>query len=199
MKAAQPLLLMTLSFLTACSPVKNSLSNLYSLDSYSQVSARPTSLSILVSKPEAMAGYQTNQMVYRSKPFELSSFAQNAWVAPPADMLYPLIVESLQQTHFFRVVASGPYAAETDYRLDTQLFVLDQRFISHPSQVYLSVKAVLSASQNNKVIASTIFHYHMNTPADNPYGGVVAANKASQQFTADLSRFIIRHIERAGK
>lgn len=184
-----------ISFLSACSPIKQRITSQYTMDNYGSIAGRQTSLSIFVSKPEAMPGYQTNQMLYRKKPFELNSFSSNSWVGPPADMLYPLIVQSLQSSRFFKAVASGPYTEHADYHIDTQLFALEQNFIINPSQLNFKVKAVLSSNREDKVIASRIFKYTINCPMNSPYGGVLAANKATLQFTKDLTRFIISKVK----
>ena len=188
----------TLSLLCACSPVKQIITNQYKLDSFSDKTLRPhqTHASILISPPEAVAGYQTEQMLYVNKPFELASFAHSSWIAPPADMLYPLIVQSVQRSGYFYAVSSGANAEQADYRLDTQLIKLEQNFLSKPVKTVLIAKIVLSNAKNNQVIASRMIHRAIPCPTDNPYGGVVAANQASHEFTAELSHFIVREITR---
>src|SRR5579872_4250907 len=120
-----------------CSPVKVAVTNEYKLTSYSARSyvSKPRSVSLLVTAPEAVAGYQTEQMLYMKKPFQVQAFVKNAWTNPPADMLYPLLEQSLQKTGYFYAVASSPHYPEADYRLDTQLLSLDQNFLKKPSVI----------------------------------------------------------------
>jgi cholesterol transport system auxiliary component len=92
-----------LLLLIACSPVKT-VDKQYQLVAFAS-QLRPSHgmhRSILISPPEAAAGYQSAQMIYIKKPYELNAFASHAWIEPPADMLYPLIVQSIQQTGAFR-------------------------------------------------------------------------------------------------
>ncbi len=186
------------ALLTACSPIKTPVSNQYKLEAYTtpNLPHKKTALSILVSQPEAMAGYQTEQMLYIQKPFEISSFVHSTWISSPANMLYPLIMQSLQKTRYFDAVASGPYVDKADYRLDTQVLSLQQNFIPKPSTIDLILKVVITEVADNRIVSSRIFHEHVNCPKDTPYGGVIAANQATKAFTAALSKFVVEQVEK---
>ncbi len=186
----------TQMMLLGCSPIKTPVSNQYKLEAFSAKKRvkKHTSTSILVSQPEAMAGYQTEQMFYIQKPFELSAFTHNAWISSPANMLYPLIIQSLQKTGFFMAVASGPYVDKSDYRLDTQVILLQQNFLVKPSAVEFVSKVSLTHIADNRLIGSRIFSQHVTCLSDTPYGGVIAANKATKAFTAELSDFVISEV-----
>ena len=134
-------------------------------------------------------------MLYVKKPFQLEPFAKNAWISPPADMLFPLLIETLQGTGYFYAVTSSPYSEEADYRLDTQLLNLEQNFLKKPSVIQFSAKVVLSRVDSKEIIASRIINKHISCSQDTPYGGVVAANQASYQFTAEVADFVISHIK----
>ncbi|WP_010654187.1 ABC-type transport auxiliary lipoprotein family protein [Fluoribacter dumoffii] len=182
---------------SACSPVKISVKNQYQLSAYSskQLAKDPMPITLLVTAPEAAAGYQTEQMLYIKKPYELEPFAKNAWVNPPADMLYPLMLQSLQRTNLFAAVTSNAYTLGVDYRVDTQLLRLEQNFLKKPSVIEFSVKMVLTHVSDNKVLASRIVNLQVPCPSDTPYGGVIAANKATQKFTENLAHFVVSHIK----
>ncbi|MFA5959553.1 MAG: hypothetical protein WC785_03480 [Tatlockia sp.] len=187
------LLFLVSLLLIGCSAVKTPVSNQYKLTAYSQqqFAKSPIQRSILVTLPEAVAGYQTEEMLYMKKPFELTAFANNAWVDQPANMLFPLIVQSIQRSGYFYAVASSPHAELTDYRLDTQLIELQQNFLKNPSVISLVVKVVLTDMRDNHVIASRLISEHICSPSASPYGGVVAANRAAELFTAETTRFVI--------
>ncbi|KTC88593.1 ABC-type transport auxiliary lipoprotein family protein [Fluoribacter dumoffii] len=182
---------------SACSPVKISVKNQYQLSAYSskQLAKDPMPITLLVTAPEAAAGYQTEQMLYIKKPYELEPFAKNAWVNPPSDMLYPLMLQSLQRTNLFAAVTSNAYTLGVDYRVDTQLLRLEQNFLKKPSVIEFSVKMVLTHVSDNKVLASRIVNLQVPCPSDTPYGGVIAANKATQKFTENLAHFVVSHIK----
>ncbi|WP_131783178.1 ABC-type transport auxiliary lipoprotein family protein [Legionella gresilensis] len=193
MKKITLLILSVGYLLTSCS-VKPTITNEYKLDIFSEKKfTNHSNISILVAQPEALAGYDSQDMRYVSKPFELSTYAHNAWVDTPADMLLPLILQSLQRSGYFAVVTSTPITENTDYRLDTQLIELEQNFLTKPSRIDLTVKVVLTHVPDNRVVASEIISEHVTCPSDTPYGGVVAANQATKLFTARLTDFVVIH------
>ncbi|KTD21965.1 ABC-type transport auxiliary lipoprotein family protein [Legionella londiniensis] len=195
-KAAPVFILSLYLFLSACA-VTTPVKHYYKLDEYScqRVADKPAPTSILVTQPEAAAGYETEQMRYIVKPFELSAYAHNAWVGPPATLLFPLITQSLQYSGYFSAVSASPYADKADYRLDIQLIELHQNFLARPSTVELVVKAVLSNVDENRVVASRIISERIPCPQDTFYGGVLAANQAAKHLTALLTEFVIRQIK----
>ena len=188
--------LIALVALSACAPIKLPATNQYKLESFSTKKeiTRAPRRSLLISQPEAMAGYQTEQMLYVKKPFQLASFAESAWIGTPANMLYPLLIQTLQNSQAFTAVASSPFADNVDYRLDTQLLTMQQNFLTKPSEFELMIKVVITRVANNQVLASRILTEHVSCPADTPYGGVIAGNQATINITQRINDFIIRKI-----
>lgn len=193
-------LLSAYGLLLACSPIKNTVINQYQLDAFSvkKTKIKPTTAqspySVLISLPEAIPGYQSNHMLYKKKPHTLSHFAHNNWISSPANMLYPLIIQSIENSHYFFAVASGPDADKTDYRVDTQLIKLQQNFLKKPSVIEFVVKGVVTHIPDNQVVSSRMFTQIVACPQESPYGGVVAANQAAQAFTKHLLAFIISSV-----
>ncbi|MCH9756274.1 MAG: ABC-type transport auxiliary lipoprotein family protein [Gammaproteobacteria bacterium] len=188
--------LLGFSLLTSCTPVKTPVTNQYTL-TLSQHKIRhhtPMHYALLISKPEAMSGYRTEQMLYVNHQFTLQPFAKNAWTNPPADMLYPLLVQGFQDSHAFRAITSSPYADKADYRLDTQLIELNQNFLSKKSMVHFVAKITVIRVSDNHVIASRLITHHIPCLKNTPYGGVVAANQASNLFIRDALNFVIKQV-----
>lgn len=183
-----------LGLLSACTAVRTHVKNQYKLQSYSQKQwPQAKTKTLLITPTDAVSGYQTNDMLYINQPYHVSHFVQNAWISPPATMIYPLILESIQHSHIFHAIVSGFYTWKTDYRLDTQLITLQQNFITKPSQIELTLKATLTNNHDSHIIASRLFQYRIHCKSDTPYGGVQAANQATQAFTADLNHFLYQH------
>ena len=184
--------------LMGCSPVHIPVTNQYQINAYSNkaLTTKPQPISLLVTTPEAVAGYETDAMLYVKKPYQLESFAKNAWVNPPAQMLSPLILQSLQRSGYFDAVSSSPYTQGADYRLDTQLLHLEQNFLHKPSTLEFSVKVLLTRARDNKVIASRIISQSLVCSMDTPYGGVLAANNASLAITDAVTHFVTSSIMR---
>ena len=190
--------LLSLLVLSGCSPVKTPIIHQYTLEipAHKQAIHKHLPYTLLISKPEAMAGYQTEQMLYVKSPFTLEPFAKNAWVSPPADMLYPVLVERFQSSRAFRAVISAPFADKTNYRLDTQLITFNQNFLSKPSTLKFTAKIALTRVSDNHVIASRLIVKQIPCAHNTPLGGVIAANQASAAFTEDTLKFVIKQVQR---
>lgn len=177
--------------LSACA-VKMPEKNQYKLEAFcaQKISAPSHKATIFISQPDAVSGYNTEQMLYVKKPYKVTPFSKNAWVGSPADMLFPLIVQSLQASRFFAAISSAPNGDKADYRLDTQLISLQQNFLVQPSRLDMVIKATLSDIDQNRVVGSHIFNLSESCPIDSPYGGVIAANHATKRFTNQMVRFV---------
>ncbi len=187
-----------LIFISGCMPIKPTINNQYTLNAYSKPYSSPKVAlrrTLLLTQPEAMSGYQTEQMVYVNKLYERNAFAESAWVSSPATMLYPLLIQSFQESNAFNAIASSGYNDKVDYRLDTQLLTLQQNFLVKPSVLEFAAKVVLTRVEDNTVIASKLIRERITCPTDTPYGGVIAANKATAAFTQDIRRFTIKKIQ----
>jgi cholesterol transport system auxiliary component len=196
------LLLAVVGFLlTGClTPVRTPNIAKYTLTAYSnpQASTRYSHATLFVTIPTASPDYQTKQMLYtEGNIYQLRAFAKNQWIAPPALLLQPLIVQNLRDTGYFRAVVASPQTALTDWRLDTQLLALRQDFFLSGSQVCLILQAQIVNSGTNKVLAQRRFVSIVNAPTRNPEGGVIAANQATQHTLQQLARFVVNTLERS--
>jgi cholesterol transport system auxiliary component len=152
-------LLSTVFLLCNCTSVGQSITHRYALSAYSCLKTYLHHQgSLFISPTEAVDGYQTDAMLYQNQPYEIRPFAHHAWQSNPSGMIYPLIYQSLQESHVFNAIVTGPYAWQTDYRLDTQLIQLVQNFQIKPSRIMLTMKASLTRVSDNHVMASKIWH-----------------------------------------
>ena len=190
-------LLTTVSFswLCACGAVKSPVTHQYQLSAFhaDKMQRTATHTTLLITPTEAVNGYQTEEMHYSTTTYALNNFTKNAWFSPPATMIYPLIIQSVQHSGYFSAVSSGVYTSKTQYRLDTQLLKLQQNFLKKPSVLELEVKAVVTRVSDNQILASRTFKQQIACPYDSPYGGVIAANKATKRLTKDITQFVIHH------
>lgn len=195
------LIVSLLVLLTACSPIVPEVNNKYKLTAFSheQIAAKRSDITIFVAETQAMPGYQTEQMLYTDKLYQISSFVKNSWISPPSGMLTPLLAQSLQHSNYFFAVASGPDADKTDYRLDTQIIELQQNFLTKPSQIEFVIQAALTHVDDSRLIASQTFVLHTPCASNNPYGGVVAANNTIQKFTSELTKYVVYHVKMDNK
>ena len=120
---------------------------------------------------------------------KLEYFAHSEWVDPPARMLTPLLVAAVENTGAFRAVVLTPSAAAGDLRLDTEIIRLQHEFQTQPSRVRFTLRAYLVDNKTRRVLAWREFDAVVPAASENPYGGVVAANRAVQTVLEDLAAF----------
>lgn len=166
----------------------------YQLNAVSQqkLAVTPVNKTLLVSLPFAAASYQGSDMLYMSKNYQLTPFVKNEWISPPAEMLLPILTQSLQNTGYFYAVVPAPTFARTDWRIDTQLMQLQQDFTQQPSIVKLILEVTLIDNLETNVIASKRFTVAIPSQTDTPYGGVIAANIACQQIMEEISSWAVQ-------
>lgn len=133
---------------------------------------------LLVSTPQAEAGYDSRRMAYTERPFELRYFANNAWADDPARMLEPLLVRRLEALGRYRAVITPGAGADAELRLDTWLEALIQEFQVTPAQVRIVLRVQLTDLAGRRILASERIEATAPTPSADPYGGVIAANRA---------------------
>ena len=141
---------------------------------------------IEVAPPSARPGFEGPRMAYVTRPHELQFFARHQWVDAPARMIAPLLTDALERGGRFDAVPSDGFAA-SDLRLETEVVVLQQEFDAHPSQLRFALRARLLDVVKHRVLADSTFEAVEAAPSDDPYGGVVAANRAVARVLDELA------------
>jgi cholesterol transport system auxiliary component len=149
--------------------------------------------SILVAVPTTGPTYQTSKMLYSTGPYKLSSFARNRWIAPPSQMIAPILAKSVSNTGYYHAVVLPPFIGNTDVRLETQLLKFQQEFSEYDSRFKIVMHAQVIDNTSNEVIKERYFEATAPAPYENPYGGVIAANAATRHITQEIARFSIMH------
>lgn len=145
--------------------------------------------SLTVELPRAAPGYDSRRMLYQRRPQQLEAFAFNEWVEPPAQMLAPMLVRALQGSGAFGAVLQAPSAGTTGWRLETELVRLHQDFGQRPSQVQLSLRAVLLNNRTREALAWREFNISVNATGEDPVAGAAAAQEAAMQLAAAVAAF----------
>jgi cholesterol transport system auxiliary component len=189
------ILLSTICLSSCLGPVKTPTINTFTLSRHVSMhrSDAATHKTLLVSNTTATPAYQTTDMLYEQHAYELKAFAKNRWIAPPAQMLTPVIAENLRAQAYFKAVVTAPFVGSTDLRLDTQLLSFKQEFLADCSQFKMSLQAVLVNTETRKIIASRRFDAVVQAPENTPYGGVYAANKATAIIMNAVGAFVKKH------
>lgn len=198
----QPIILASLLsviMLSGCSllsPVKSENKETYVLNTTPNTvpEKKPKSISILVSLPDARPTYNTTQMAYTVRRYQVAYFTQNQWSETPPQMLQPLIVRTLQKTHLFHAVVTPPFMGRYDYTLSTDISMLQQDFTRVPARLEFKVQAQLIKSSNNQVIGTKEFSVSEPIRYKSPYSGVAAANRATAKILREIAEFIVSKV-----
>ena len=146
---------------------------------------------LLVTIPRAHGGYDTAGIAYMQQAYGLRYYTRSRWADTPARMLAPLVADAMQATGRFQALYTTPGSIAADMRLDMELIRFHQDFTRQPSEMHITLRALLIDLQENKVIASQQFDLSEPAEADDAYGGVVAANRAVGRLLDDLTRFCL--------
>ena len=153
------------------------------------------SATLLVLVPETEPIYATTQMAYTTRAYQIAYFGQNEWAETPSQMIQPLIVTTLQNTHYFSDILSPPDFGRHTFALRTEILELKQDFTSEPAMLQLTMRFQLSREITNQIISTKELSVREPMRERNPYAGVAAANEAIEKVLRELARFII---EQAG-
>ena len=143
----------------------------------------------------AAPGFEGRHMLYQQQPQVVAAFARNEWVDTPARLLAPLLVQALQRHGGFAAVLLLPSSASATWRLETELIRLYQDFSVQPSQLRLTLRAVLIDTRSRRAVATREFDEHEPAATDDPAGGAAAAQRASQRVLQALAAFCAAQAE----
>lgn len=181
--------------IAACSPlqaVKQEPVNTFALEArFDSKNAAPSREApvVLVSPMRARPGFDTRRMAFVRKPHEIEYFTKNQWVDSPARMLTPLLAQALESTGAYRAVLVSQSGASANLRLESEIVRLQQEFLSAPSQVRVGLRVQLLDVEARKVLATREFEMSEAATGDDPYGGVLAANRAVYRIMGEVAEF----------
>jgi cholesterol transport system auxiliary component len=150
---------------------------------------------LLVAQPTARPGFDAAPMAYVKRAYELQYFARSEWVDAPARMLAPLLLLALARDGRFQVVA-GASGASAALRLETEIEALQQEFTSVPSRTRFALRAQLVDVASRRVLATQEFEAVEEAPSEDPYGGVVAANRAVDRVLREIVAWCVAEAQK---
>lgn len=182
-------------FLTSCSmfsPVKQGPDQGYVLNKAPVIKSklRKSANTLLVLRPETNPVYNTKRIAFTVKPYQITYYNKHHWVASPASMLHPLLVQTLQNTKRYRSVIMPPFTGTYAYTLRTQLQELRIDYLHQSPVLIMVLQAQLIRSSDSSLLSSREFDAIVPLPESSPYGGAVAANQATSRILAKLSTWV---------
>jgi len=142
---------------------------------------------LLVLLPEISPAYDTARMAYSVK---LAYFRDNEWAETPAQMIQPLLVQTLQRTGFFRAILTPPETARTSYVLRAKVLELVQDHTISPPVLRLALRLELLGGSGRPIAGRDIAVQETMREAT-PYAGVIAANHALAKVLRMAAQFVL--------
>jgi cholesterol transport system auxiliary component len=173
-------------------PAFYSLDNAYSeLQEFAHAPAAPSAPvpTLIVTPPRAASGFNSQRIVYLRQAHQLEYYAHSEWIDTPARMLAPLIATAVARSGAYRAVVLTPSAASGELRLDTEIVRLQHDLRSQPSAVRFTLRAIVVDNSSRQVLARSEFDVAVPVTSEDPYGSVVAANRAVQAVLEQLAIF----------
>lgn len=152
--------------------------------------ARPHAATLLVLVPEANALYDTTEIAYTVRPYQVEYFSRNEWAERPSQMIHALLMKTLRGTGHFQEVLAPPHMGAHKYALRSELLELQQDFTSNAPTLRLAMRVQLVDGATQKVIASRELDTQEPMREKSPYAGVVAANEATARILRDIALFV---------
>jgi cholesterol transport system auxiliary component len=173
---------------------KTAQPSFYTLDSglfSTPLTVPDTAPTLIINPPHASSGFDTPRIIYVRETHRLEYYAHNEWIDTPARMLAPLIIAAVEGSGAFRAIVLTPSAAIGDLRLDTEIIRLQHEIGSHPSRVHFTLRAYIVENITRKVLGWKEFDEIVPVESEDPYGGVIAANRAVQNVLIQLAAFCV--------
>lgn len=145
---------------------------------------------LMVFAPETRPIYDTTQMAYMAKPYQIDFFSQHEWGETPSQMLHPLLVKMLESTHAFAAVLIPSSQGRYRYALRTEIAELVQDFNAEPAELKLTLRLQLSDA-SGAPMASKEIALREPMRQTTPEAGVDAANDAVSKALREIAAFVL--------
>jgi cholesterol transport system auxiliary component len=149
---------------------------------------------LIVAKPRAAAGFDTDRIVYVREAHRLEPYADNQWIDAPQRMIAPLVAESLARSGAFAAVLAVPSPAQGQWELDTEIVRLQHEVAAQ--RVRFTLRATLVDRPLRAVVVAREFDAVAPTPSTDAAGAVAAANVAVAQVLRELTAFCVDTVRR---
>ena len=149
--------------------------------------------SLLILPPDTSPAYDTTRMAYSVKLYQIAYFRDNEWAETPAQMIQPLLVQTLQRTGLFRAILTPPETGRTDYTLRTNIVNLVQDYTVNPPVLRLAFRLQLLGA-SGRLIAGREITVQETMRDATPYAGVIAANDAVGKALRIAAGFVLNSV-----
>ncbi|MDP2784444.1 MAG: ABC-type transport auxiliary lipoprotein family protein, partial [Sulfurimicrobium sp.] len=100
-----------------------------------------------------------------------------------------LLIQAAESSGAFGAVVTPRSGVVAQLRLESEIVRLQQEFMGAPSRVHFTLRVQLIDVAARKVLATREFDVTENAPSEDPYGGVLASNRAVSRVLDEVSAF----------
>jgi cholesterol transport system auxiliary component len=152
--------------------------------------APSASTALIVVTPHTQQAYDTTRMAYTLRANEIAYYRDHEWGATPSEMMQPLLVSTLEQTHRFAAVLTVPHGARSTYVLQTQIDELLQDFTLPTVAVRIALHLQLTNSVSGRVVSKEVAVTEAMAQRS-PEAGIAAANRATAKTLREVAQFVL--------
>jgi cholesterol transport system auxiliary component len=146
---------------------------------------------LLVLVPEIDPLYATRRMAYSTQAFQIGYYNESEWALAPAQMIQPLLVETMRSAGYSSEIASSSQQGRNALTLRTEILELKQDFSSEPAAFRVAMRFSLHRGPTRQLVGTKEVSVSETMRGRTAYAGVVAANVAIEKLLRALAVFAI--------
>jgi cholesterol transport system auxiliary component len=152
--------------------------------------AGPSAISVPM--PEAAPLYATRRMAYSTERHQIGHFNESEWALPPAQMMQPLLVETLRRTGRFAAVDAA-VAARANFTLRSEVLEVLQDFTVQPALFRLRMRVSLERGADRGIVAARELSATEPLRENTASAGVAAGNEAMEKLLREVAAFALEN------
>ena len=146
---------------------------------------------MLVLVPETAPLYATRRMAYSTQAFQIGYFNESEWALAPAQMIQPLLVETMRSAGYFSEIASSPQLGRNTLTLRTEILELKQDFSLEPATFRVAMRFSLHREPTHQLVATKDVSVSEPMREKTAYAGVIAGKRGHRKMLRALAVFAI--------
>jgi cholesterol transport system auxiliary component len=152
--------------------------------------AQPSAGSVLVQRPEAGPGLESNRIALLRSDRRFDFYAASLWAAPAPDMVESVIIDALRGTGTFAAVFddAAPYAPRYDLRITLRRFEADYTAGEATPTVHVVLDCTLGRHRDRALLASFMAQGSARAAEDRLNSVVAAFEAAANTAVGELTR-----------
>ena len=169
-----------------CSLKQNTLTtNSYSIDFKLNKNTFDNTLnSIYIEDPKVNKNFNLKEIFYSTKPYLFEEYVINKWINLPSYMIHNNLTQGIIDSNIFKIVLQEKSNMDFDYVLKTHVIELYNSIENDKS--YSIVKVRFDLISNKNLVKTFTYDKRTLSQTNNPYGFVLATNKAFEEILNDL-------------